>query len=156
MTNEATLKAQQLFLTNENIGGIACSIGYVKKFKWSWMATQLNTFIFIGEANGTIDKAATEKFSDDCYNYAIKNNKGWPRGLQSGVGSIAILKGETIDSAAKAFCESPSKKHWSAFEVPVLYHTSEKKTIRYKSNPIWGRIFFPYFTKLIDTVTGSL
>ncbi|MES2776694.1 MAG: hypothetical protein V4722_21125 [Bacteroidota bacterium] len=155
MTNEEILKSQQIFLKNETIGGVSCAIGYMKKFKWSWMATQLNTFVFIGDAAGTIDKNTIEKFSDACYQYAIRNNRGWPRGLQSGVGSIAILKGNIIEPAAAAFCESPSKKHWSAFEVPVIYNSSERKLIRYKSNPIWGRIFFPYFSKLIGEVTGK-
>jgi hypothetical protein len=57
----------------------------------------LNPFVIIGEIDGQITKAVIEKFSTDCFEYALKNNKGWPRGLQSGVGSVAILMGSNVD-----------------------------------------------------------
>ena len=156
MSAEEILKTEGIFLKNETIGGINCSIGYIKKFRWSWFATQLNTFVFIGETSSTVDRALIEKFSDDCYKYAIGNNRGWPRGLQSGVGSIAILKGNTIDPSAVEYCRKLIKKHWSAFEIPVVHDKQTKQTTRYTSNPIWGRIYFPYFSKLIDNLSSKL
>ncbi len=155
MTPEEILKSEKIYFRNEVVGGIPCTIGYTKQFRWSWIATQLNTFIFIGETNNKIDKSVIESFSTACYKYALKNNKGWPRGLQAAVSSVAILKGDNIESSAIQFCESLSKKHWSAFEIPILYNTAHKKVIRYKSNPLWGRIYFPYFSKLIDNLTGK-
>lgn len=156
MSSEEALKQGGLFIENTTINGIACSVGYDKQFRWSWMATQLNTFIIIGSTDQPIDKALIEDFSNGCYEYSIKNNKGWPRGLQAGVGSIAILKGKTIDEDARAFCEKPSKKHWSAFEIPVIYDTANNKAIQYLKKPIWGTIYFPYFTDMIAAVTSKL
>ena len=156
MTTEEILKSETEHVRNGKISGIDCSVGTIKKFKWSWFATQLNTFVFIGETDQTIDKALIENFSRNCFEYAIKHNTGWPRGIQSGIASIAILKGNSIDNSAIEFCSRFSKKHWSAFEIPAIYHTGEKRLIRYKSNPLWGRIFFPYFSKLIDGITSLL
>ncbi|SHF27528.1 hypothetical protein [Pedobacter caeni] len=153
-TAEAILKDTGIFKGHETIAGIACTIGYDKKFKWAWMATQLNTFIIIGETEELIDKNKIEQFSNACYEYAIKNNQGWPRGLQSGIGAVAILKGKSIDRSAAVFCEKLTKKHFSAFEVPVLYDLEKKKTIRYLTRPLWGTIYFPYFTKMIDDITS--
>ena len=86
----------------------------------------------------------------------MKNHNGWPRGLQAGVGSIAILQGNDMDNEAIEFCEKLTKKHWSAFEIPVLYNIEQKKSIRFISTPIWGTIYFPFFTKTIDAITKQL
>ncbi len=156
MTPEQALRHENIYIGQDNINGIACSIGYIKQFKWSWFATQLNTFVIIGQDSGSIDRQAIESFSENCIIYALKNNKGWPRGLQSAVGSIAVLQGNPVNEGARRFCEKPSKKHWSAFEIPVLYDTAEKKAIRYLSTSMWGAIYFPFFTKTIDAITNQL
>lgn len=152
---ETILKEQGIFLKHDTVGGIPCVIGYDKKFKWSWMATQLNTFVIIGSFDGLIDKAVIENFSKACFEYGLKNNQGWPRGLQSGVASIAILQGKSIDRSASVFCEVLSKKHFSAFEISIIYDTEQKKTIKYLSKPLWGTIYFSYFGKLIESVTSK-
>jgi len=156
MTATEILKQENIYFGEETINGISCSIGYIKKFKWSWLATQLNTFVIIGTANNNIDKQTIEAFSKSCFEFALKNHKGWPRGLQAGVASIAILQGNNIDKSAREFCEKLSKKHWSAFEVPVLYDLEEKKAVRYIKKPIWGTIYFPFFTQTIDSITRKL
>lgn len=156
MTSQQALQQTNLSVENATIGGIPCAVGYEKKFKWAWFATQLNTFVIIGETNEPITKAVIEKFSTDCFEYALKNNKGWPRGLQAGVGAIAILKGSTVDSEAVAFCEKLDKKHWSAFEVPVIYNTQSGVIHKYVKSPIWGTIYFPHFTDLINSVASKL
>ncbi len=156
MTTEEFFKSENIYFGQDTLNGIGCSIGYIKKFKWSWFATQLNTFIFIGKTSERIDKKAIESFSQSCFEYSLKNHRGWPRGLQAGVSSIAILQGNDIDNEAIGFCEKLTKKHWSAFEIPVLYHIDQKKSIRFISTPIWGAIYFPFFTKTIDAITKQL
>ena len=155
MTTESIFKNENIYFGKETIGGIECTIGYIKKFRWAWIATQLNTFIIVGTTEGTISKETIESFSASCFEYALKNNKGWYRGFQAAVGSIAILKGKSIEPDAVQFCEKLSKKHWSAFEIPVLYNIDMKKCIRFTSNPIWGAIYFPYFAKTIDRITDQ-
>ncbi len=156
MTAEELFKNENIYFGNETIDGITCSIGYIRKFKWSWFATQLNTFIIFGKTDDKIDRQMIEAFSKSCFEYSLKNSKGWPRGFQSAVGSIAILQSNIIDSGAKQFCEVLSKTHWSAFEVPVLYDSKEKKIIRFIKRPVWGAIYFPYFTSTIDSITSQL
>ena len=97
-----------------------------------------------------------ETFSKNCFDYSIKNNRGWFRGLQSGVGSISMLQASKFDEGAIDFCEKLSKSHWSAFEIPVLYDTSARELIRYKKNPLWGMIYFPFFSKTIDHIAARL
>jgi hypothetical protein len=153
MTAEEIFKADGRYFGPATLNGIPVSIGYIKEFRWSWFACQLNTFIIVGEAP-SVDRPLMESFSKAAYEFALKNNKGWKRGWQSGIGSINILKSASIDDGALQFCEKTPPKHWSAFEVPVLYNTVGKKTIRFVSTPIWGRLYYPYFLKLIEQTTS--
>ena len=149
------LRSQNMETSEAVIGGVPCTIGYIKEFRWSWLATQLNCFIIVGETDTMIDKKCIENFSANCLKYALDNHKGWMRGIQSGVGSIAILKGNNVDDHAIKFCQHPSKTHFAAFEIPIIYNTSTKQTYKYISKPLWGRIYFPYFTKTIDAIINK-
>ena len=155
-SSDAILKEENFSVSQDTIDGIPCTIGYMKEFRWSWLGSQLNTFIIIGETKEKIDKRFIESFSKKCFQYSIKNNKGWPRGLQSAVASIAILQGSIIDDEAIAFCKKLSKIHWSAFEIPVLYNTDTQRRIRYTIEPIWGSIFFSFLSRVIDRITNRL
>ena len=156
MTPEDIFRNENINFEQQTINGINCSVGYIKKFKWSWFATQLNTFIIIGKTDQQIDRQSIEDFSESCYEYSLKNYKGLPRGLQSGVASIAILQGSDIDSEAEDFCEKLSEKHWGAVEIPVLYDINKNRTIRFITKPLWGTIYFPYLAKTIDSITSKL
>ncbi len=129
---------------------------YLKEFRFSWSATQLNTFISVGQFDGIITKEVIEDFSKANFKYSLKNHKGWPRGLQAGVVSISVLIGDNITEDAIEFCENFSKKYWSAFELPVIVDIAKKRTISFKSSPIWGTIYFPYIQELIETKIDSL
>lgn len=156
MTPEDIFKLDGSFYGKHTIANIPCSVAYYKDFRWRWMATQLNTFIIVGETDQKVDLRTIDLFSALAFQFALNNSKGWPRGLQAGIGSIAILKGTEVDPAALSFVSNPSRKHWSAFEIPVIYNTANKQTYRYTGTPMWGAIYFPYFTKLINGVTAKL
>lgn len=156
MIAEDVFKLDGNFYGNHTIANIPCTVGYFKEFRWSWMATQLNTFVIVGETEQRIDVRTMDVFSALAFQFALNHNKGWPRGLQAGIASVAILKGNDIDPAAIGFVSNPSRKHWSAFEIPVIYNTSQRHAFRYTSNPIWGMIYMPYLGKLIDGVTAKL
>ena len=51
MTPEDIFRNENINFEQQTINGINCSVGYIKKFKWSWFATQLNTFIIIGKTD---------------------------------------------------------------------------------------------------------
>lgn len=155
-STEEMLKREGIYFGQATIAGVPSVIGYIKKFRLSWMATQMNLFVVIGSSDKLIDKQTIESFSSAALEFALKNNKGWPRGVQAAVGSVAILQGSSMDNDAIAFCEKLTKKHWSAFEIPVLYNTVQKKAVRYRSNPMWGAIYFPFFSKTIDSITGKI
>lgn len=149
-------QSENMFFGEETIGSIPCIIGYKKEFRWTWFACQLNTFIIVGQTDQPIDVGTINQFSDACFRYALSKNQGWPRGLQSGVGSIAILCADSYNQAAAASCETLTKKHWSAFEIPIIYDRGQHKLIHYKKAPMWGSLFFPYFTEQIKKLESKL
>lgn len=129
-------------------------VGYEKEFRWSWMATQLNTFIVATDfGNELIEPSLIEMHLSGAFDFTKKNYTGWPRGLQSGIGVISILISDNVSEEAKDYCvKLKSGKKWAGFTIPVVHDTSVGESYQFKSNPMWGRIYYPHFRKLIDSL----
>jgi hypothetical protein len=148
------LQTSSIYHSEEKILNNNSVIGYEKKFKWSWMATQLNTFIVATDFGDTeIDELLIESHLAESFEFSKKNYKGWPRGLQSGVGVISILISTNISEQAKAYCETlKSGKKWAGFSIPVVHDSQTNTTYQFEKKPMWGRIFYPHFEKLINAL----
>lgn len=149
------LESQSILFSEDQVHGRPTVIGYNKKFKWRWFATQLNTFLVaIDFGSDPVTVATIEAALTDSFAYAKENYNGWPRGLQSGVGVIAILMSSQIDERAIEYCrELKSGKKWAGFAVPVVIDSSTGQVHSFNRNPIWGRIYYPYFKDLIVKAT---
>lgn len=146
------LKAKSIYHSEEKILDKPSVIGYEKKFKWIWFATQLHTFIVVSDyANEEITKTLIEKHLNESFKYAQQSYKGWPKGFQSGIGVISILISNKIDEESKKYClKLKSGKKWSAFTIPVVIDSETKKIYSFKRIPIWGGIYYPHFKKIIN------
>ncbi|TDG37833.1 hypothetical protein EZJ43_01705 [Pedobacter changchengzhani] len=149
------LESQNIYFGDVNINGIDCTVGYIKEFKWSWFGTQLNTFIFIANTDQQVNASGLQQFSKNCYDFAIANNRGWPRGLQSAVGSIAVLQAKNIENDAIKFAEGASPTHFSAFEFVVLMDMDKRTVYKCRTAPIWGAIYNSYFTATINWLVSK-
>ena len=149
------LHANSIFHSEGTVFGKPTVIGYEKKFRWSWMATQLNTFIVATDfANEEINISIIEKHLTESFSLAKKNYKGWPRGLQSGVGVISILLSNNINNEAVEYCRKlKSGKKWAGFSIPVVFNSATNEVFEFEKNPIWGRIYYPHFRKLIKNLS---
>ncbi len=100
------LQAQQIFFSEDSIIEQPTVIGYDKAFRWSWMATQLNTFIMASDlGDQTITVETIENHLKESFDYSRKNYNGWLRGFQSGVGVISILISQNVSEDAKVYCK---------------------------------------------------
>jgi hypothetical protein len=130
---------------------IESEIGFVKKFKLKWFATQLKVFLSIGIVE---DKMITQEliqiYSNEVFEFAVKHNIGIPRGFQSGIGAIAILAGNNIEDGAKQYCRSFSNKRWSAFEVPAILDLGTESIVYFTNKPFWGFIYYPFLRQLLE------
>ena len=154
-TIQNNLKAKSIFYSNDSIENFPTVIGYEKLFKWRWFATQLNTFIVaVDLGDKLVSEDMVEHVLGQSFAYAKKHYKGWPKGLQSGVGVISILISNNIDPSAIEYCETlKNGKKWAGFTVPVIINSSTNEVHSFKKNPLWGRIYFPYFKQLIKDIT---
>ncbi len=148
------LKEANIFHSEGEILNNQSVIGYEKKFKWSWVATQLNTFIVITDlGDQEINKSIIEQHLSESFKFSKQNYKGWPRGLQSAVGVISVLISTNITEEAKEYCRKlKSGKKWAGFSIPVVYNSETKETFKFEKNPMWGAIYYPHFKKLIASL----
>jgi hypothetical protein len=149
------LNSKSIYYSEEKILGKPSVIGYEKKFKWIWFATQLNTFIVVSDfGEETITEDLIEKHLSEAFGFAQKKYTGWPRGLQSGIGVISILISKNIGDDAKDYCKKlKSGKKWAGFTIPVVINSLTNEIDYFEKNPIWGRIYYPHFKKLILEIT---
>ena len=115
-----------------------------------WFATQLKFFAIIGVSND-ITKDTIENFSKNCIDYAIKNKKGLPRGLQSGVVSFVLLISLNVDDDAKKFAQERPEKHFAAFEMPIVFDLKKNELYYYNKTPTLGSIYYKTFRNFIET-----
>lgn len=150
------LVAKSIFLSEDAINQKPTVVGYDKQFKWRWFATQLNTFVFaVDFGDETITVQSIEDVLTEAFGYAKQNYTGWPRGLQSALGAIAILISSSVDDSAARYCtELKSGKKWAGFSVPVIHDTETNQTYSFDRNPMWGRIYYPHFRNIIEALVS--
>ncbi|MDC8003521.1 hypothetical protein POV27_05630 [Aureisphaera galaxeae] len=146
------LQASSIFHSEGEIANNPSVVGYEKKFKWSWMATQLNTFIVATDyGSQEINESIIESHLSQSFAFAKNNYKGWPRGLQSGVGVISVLISSNLTEGAKEYCRKlKSGKKWAGFSIPVVVDAGTQEVFEFEKYPMWGRIYYPHFRKLIN------
>ena len=149
------LQSKSIFLSEDSIVGRPTVIGYEKQFRWRWFATQLNTFIVavdFGDETITVD--SIEDVLAESFEYARKNYRGWPRGFQSALASIAIVISSNIEDDAATYCRKlEAGKKWAGFSVPVAVDTRSGKIHSFEKKPMWGSIYYPYFKQTIGDLT---
>ncbi|MCT4598808.1 MAG: hypothetical protein N4A50_13125 [Vallitalea sp.] len=121
---------------------------YDEKFKLEWYATKLKMFSFISYRN-TVGIDTIKEYSKVCFDYARKNYKGLPRGLQNGFCSFSVLVSDNISKEAIDYVQKRPTKHFSAFEMPIVYDLSKNTLYFYRETPIWGRIYYKDFREYI-------
>lgn len=146
------LNKESIFFSEDAILNKPTIIGYDKTFRWTWFASQLNTFIIasdMGEDPITVE--TIKQHAKESFSYAKKNKKGWPRGIQSAIGTIHIMISSNIDEESKEYCRKlKSGKKFAAFTIPVVIDANTNEVFCFDKKPIWGMVFFPYLKELIE------
>ena len=129
-----------------------------KKFKFT---KQMNIFAIMGDANN-ISKDVIENFSKISLDYTLKVldylevklfvplvGETRTRIMEAAVGSFALLVSSNIDEDAKQWVQQRPKKHFAAFEIPVIFDLKKNEIYHYKKTPIWGAIHYRFFRNFI-------
>lgn len=136
-------------LLSAEIGDYKTDVMYDEKFECKWFATKFKMFSFINYSNH-VSKEIIEAYSKICFEYSRKNYKGVPRGLQNGFVSFSVIASENIEEDAIRFAQARPSKHFSAFEMPIIYDLNKKSLYYYVDTPMWGRIYYKYFREYIE------
>ncbi len=143
------VKNNMSIISNEEIIGTECYVSYEEVFKWEWFATKLKIFSIFKYVK-EIDKDRLIEIIHRCYEYSRKNYKGLPRGLQNGFVSFTIIVTDNISESIINSVENWNKKHFSAFEIPVIFDLKSGKAYYNRSNVIWGRMYSEFFKQYIE------
>ncbi len=143
------LRQDKFVLRNDKIDGLNVVVATKQEFQLLWFGTQMNIFVIMGYADN-ISREVIESFSRHAIDYAIKNNHGLPLGFLSCVTSFALLVSSGIDEDAKQFVQGSYKKHFAAFEMPVLFNVKSKELFYYRDTPFWGSIYYKFFRDFIE------
>jgi hypothetical protein len=58
-----------------------------------------------------------------------------------------------MDKKAISYCRNLRiQPKWGSFFVPVLVNSNSNEVFRFRKSPMWGRIYYPHFRKLIDQI----
>ena len=150
MTPEEVLKKENIYFGQTNIKNIACSIGYIKKFRWRWFATQLNTFIIIGKTR----KPYAFKSNDDYYAKS-KRQKTTGR-ILLGVGialigsgfAVAFHQKDGLNQIAALFFISGPGIIFSLGSVPFFIVSAHNKRKTLNRQQDAGFIFLIFIAQL--------
>jgi hypothetical protein len=123
-------------------------VTYEEVFKWRWLATKLKIFSFVAYSP-EITKAQLTAYSGACLNYAELNKKGLPKGFQNGIVSNNVLVSENVSPDAAAYAAARPDKHFSAFEMPVVFDLSAQTLHTFTGDIVWGMIYNSFIKETI-------
>lgn len=141
-------KVKQGFQQSEFIPSLHAEKFYEEKFEAKWLATKLKQFVFVSQAD-CISMEMMKEYSTNCFNYALNEYKGLPRGFQNGIVSYNILASNNVEDAAIAFAVSRPQKHFAAFEIPILIDLAKQEIYYYQKTPMWGAIYYKHIKEYI-------
>ena len=149
--SEYLSSVQANFTEEENVIINGCDVKMFRetKFNMKWLATKLKMFSFITHFdNVTLNDIS--QYSDACMKYSLNAYKGFPRGLQNGVVCFGLIASENVDADAAAFAKMRPKKHFAAFEMPIIFDLSDSSIHYFEKTPMLGAIYYKFIREYIE------
>jgi hypothetical protein len=146
---ETAMHAAGLQPTRATIGGPIAVVGGRSEFRWQWMATRLNTFIYVA----SFTPGATTQILDDFLKAACQdaiNRKGANRGLQSGVAAVTVAIVDNAGPDQVAWATKPHGRRFAAITFPVLVDATTHKVV-FPKRMVLGGIYAGYLKDLVRT-----
>jgi len=103
-----------------------------------------------------VDAETIQNFSMHSTKYALDNRGSLlPRGLGGSLLSVPVIVSDDFDMGIKQWMEKTlAKKHWAAFDFPVLISLKDRKIYYCKKTPIWGAAYYGGFRKFVEENLG--
>ncbi len=103
-----------------------------------------------------LDATVLQSYSAGAFQFANKNKSTpLPNGLFSCVFCFAVVVTENLDpQLAQAIRDSSPIKHWSAFEMPVVYDVANGGLYYFEKTPVWGAAYYAGFRQEVKNNLG--
>ena len=124
-------------------------VAYEGVFKWRWLATKLKLFSFVAYVENA-DASTFQDYNRYCFDYALKNRPGLPRGLQNGIVTNHVMVCSQATPEAMAVAMGRPEKKWSAFVNPILVDLGQSVIYYYRQPIIWGKIYDGFIKRYIE------
>jgi hypothetical protein len=131
------------------VGGPTAVVGSTSKFRWSWMATQLNTLIYAASFLPGTTIAFLDQYMATACQDAI-NRKGAMRGFQVGVAAVTVAAVDQATPELTAWAATPHGRRFAALTFPVLVDASTRQVV-YPQRMVLGGIYTGYLKDLVRT-----
>ena len=153
----AHLRATGTYHAEEPVLERPTVIGYDKRFRWRWLATQLNTFTVATDfGDAPVDVELLRRHAAGAFALAQRDYRGWPRGLQSGLAVIQVLLSTRLTPEAIDYCRRLSAdRKFAGFVIPVVADPVTGDVHYFERAPLWGRIYFPYFRQAVEALAAA-
>ena len=150
---ESRLRAENVEVAPDVIGGVTALVGYRPRFRLAWMATKLHLFtVVIPVQVVTLD--ALTHFTNDALQYAVRS-KGGLRGFQTGVAAIPVLVGYQVEPDAAAYAEGQIVKRFSAFAWPAAVDLSQGRVYRHVGRVVIGSVYAGWMRSQTELATPA-
>lgn len=122
--------------------------------KSSWELSKFGkiTRFVLATSMDKVDIETLQDFSTRSTKYALDNRGSiLPRGFGGSLLAVPVIISEDFEEALKkSIEETPAKKHWAAFEFPVLISLKDKRMYYCKKTPTWGAAYYRGFRKFVE------
>jgi hypothetical protein len=146
---ETAMYAAGLQPARATIGGPVAVVGGTSEFRWQWMATRLNSFIYVASFTpGTTVEVLDGYLKAACQD-AI-NRKGANRGLQSGVAAVTVAIVDNATTEQAAWAMKPHGRRFAAITFPVLVDATTRRVV-FPERMVLGGIYAGYLKDLVRT-----
>jgi hypothetical protein len=150
---EMAMSGSGLAPVRETIGGPVTVVGATSRFRWRWMATKLNVFIYVASFLPGTSAAFLDQFLAAAIQNAI-NRKGALRGFQTGVAAITVVVVDSATPEQVAWASQPHGRRFAAITFPVLVDASSRRTV-YPQRMVLGGKYLGYLQDAVRTSVES-
>ncbi len=105
--------------------------------RFSMALANIHQYFFIAW-DDTAGYDEMQAYAKRCADWALANYQGLPRGMQKGVAVYAVLCQHPVDPGCVRLVKQTPKKHFGAFELPVVVDPAEGRMEYLDKTPVWG------------------
>jgi hypothetical protein len=110
----------------------------------------MTRFVF-GAGMESVDARTVEDFSSRSTKYALGSGSILPRGLGGSILSVtAMVSGDFSEGLKEWIGSTLAKRHWAAFEFPVLVSVNNRQIYYCKKTPLWGAAYYGEFRQFVE------